>query len=206
MQDVPVLLPSNNYWNQVLPISLVLNKMKRLEAIGYILRNHLTVAVSYTHLDVYKRQGVGTVTRTWTVEDKQGYKNSCVQVITLIDDDPFWVNEENHLDPFDDIVWPLNYETKKCHSVLDPSNLPAPYDKPTFSDDNCSLVAIHHKDQVFKFVDGACEKILRTWTVIDWCTYNDNIPGYKPVSYTHLDVYKRQVRSCMQSETSYFRK
>lgn len=102
--------------------------------------------------------GVGTVTRTWTVEDKQGYKNSCVQVITLIDDDPFWVNEENHLDPFDDIVWPLNYETKKCHSVLDPSNLPAPYDKPTFSDDNCSLVAIHHKDQVFKFVDGACEK------------------------------------------------
>lgn len=134
--------------------------------------------------------GVGTVTRTWTVEDKQGYKNSCVQVITLIDDDPFWVNEENHLDPFDDIIWPLNYETKKCHSVLDPSDLPAPYDKPTFRDDNCSLVAIHHKDQVFKFVDGACEKILRTWTVIDWCTYNDNIPGYKHGIYEHVQIIK----------------
>ncbi|MBK9149789.1 MAG: T9SS type A sorting domain-containing protein [Saprospiraceae bacterium] len=111
--------------------------------------------------------GVGRVTRTWTIEDHMGFRNSCVQVITLIDTDPFKAS---------DIKWPENYETKKCHASLDPNSLPAGFNRPTVGDDNCSLVAFTYKDQVFKFVDGACEKILRTWTVIDWCTYNENNP------------------------------
>lgn len=125
--------------------------------------------------------GVGTVTRTWTVEDKQGYKNSCVQVITLVDSHPFLPSE---------ITWPKNYETKKCYSVLDPGSLPAGFDRPTYSDDNCSLVAAHYKDQTFKFVDGACEKVLRTWTVIDWCTYNDLNPVYGQGWYEHIQIIK----------------
>lgn len=127
--------------------------------------------------------GVGTVTRTWTIEDKQGYKNSCVQVITLIDKNPFLPSE---------ITWPKNYETKKCYSTLDPGSLPAGYDKPTYSDDNCSLVAAHYKDQVFKFVDGACEKVIRTWTVIDWCTYNDINPVLGQGWYEHIQIIKLQ--------------
>ena len=127
--------------------------------------------------------GVGTVTRVWTVEDKQGYKNSCVQVITLVDKNPFRESE---------IKWPANYETFKCHSALDPASLPAGQDKPTFSDDNCSLVAAHYKDQVFKFVDGACEKVLRTWTVIDWCTYNDANPVLGEGWYEHIQIIKLQ--------------
>ncbi len=127
--------------------------------------------------------GVGTVTRTWTVEDKQGYKNSCVQVITLIDKNPFKASE---------IIWPKNYETKKCHSNLDPEDLPEGFNKPTFSDDNCSLVAAHYKDQVFKFVDGACEKVIRTWTVIDWCTYNDANPVFGQGWYEHIQIIKLQ--------------
>lgn len=127
--------------------------------------------------------GVGTVTRTWTVEDKQGYKNSCVQVITLIDKKPFLPSE---------ITWPKNYETKKCYSTLDPGSLPAGYDKPTYTDDNCSLVAAHYKDQVFKFVDGACEKVIRTWTVIDWCTYNDINPVLGQGWYEHIQIIKLQ--------------
>jgi subtilisin-like proprotein convertase family protein len=134
--------------------------------------------------------GVGTVTRTWKVIDKQGLTASCVQVITLIDDDPFWVNEENHLDPSDDIVWPLNYSTVKCLSSLDPMSLPDGYDKPDIDDDNCSLVAAHYKDQVFKFVDGSCEKILRTWTVIDWCQYNENFPVRGEGWYEHVQIIK----------------
>lgn len=136
--------------------------------------------------------GVGTVTRTWTVEDKQGFKNSCVQVITLFNDDPFYYNVNNPNDPKNDIIWPENYETKKCYSLLTPSDLPAGFDRPTFNDDNCSLVASHYKDQVFKFVDGACEKILRTWTVIDWCTYNDLNPIYGQGWYEHVQIIKLQ--------------
>jgi subtilisin-like proprotein convertase family protein len=136
--------------------------------------------------------GVGTVTRTWTVEDKQGYKHSCVQVITLLNDDPFYYNINNPNDPKNDIVWPENYETKKCFSLLTPHDLPVGFDKPRFNDDNCSLVASHYKDQVFKFVDGACEKILRTWTVIDWCTYNDLNPVYGQGWYEHVQIIKLQ--------------
>lgn len=136
--------------------------------------------------------GVGTVTRTWTVTDKQGYKNSCVQVIYLINDDPFYYNINNANDPKNDITWPRNYETKVCYSDLDPASLPNGFNKPTLRDDNCSLVAAHYKDQVFKFVDGACEKILRTWTVIDWCTYDDNFPVYGEGWYEHVQIIKLQ--------------
>ena len=125
--------------------------------------------------------GVGTVTRKWTVIDKQGYKNSCIQVITLVDKNPFKSNE---------IVWPENYETNKCFSNLDPAFLPAKNSVPTYSDDNCSLVAAHYKDQIFKFVDGACEKVIRTWTVIDWCTYNEQNPVYNQGWYEHIQIIK----------------
>ncbi|MBK9735653.1 MAG: T9SS type A sorting domain-containing protein [Saprospiraceae bacterium] len=150
--------------------------------------------VSVKSQDVIKvnQCGVGTVTRTWTAEDKQGFKNSCVQVITLINDDPFYYNIYDESDPKNDIKWPANYTTKKCHSNLDPSFLPAGFDRPTYNDDNCSLVAAHYKDQVFKFVDGACEKILRTWTVIDWCTYNDANPVYGQGWYEKLQIIKLQ--------------
>ena len=125
--------------------------------------------------------GVGIVTRTWTVEDHVGFRHSCVQVITLVDSRPFRES---------DITWPLNYETKQCHASLDPASLPSGFNRPTVADDNCSLVAFTYKDQVFKFVDGACEKILRTWTVIDWCTYNENQPTYGQGWFERIQIIK----------------
>ena len=111
--------------------------------------------------------GEGTVTRTWTVFDKQGYRNSCVQVISLVNKKPFRAS---------DINWPTHYETEKCYSQLTPESLPAGYNRPTFNAVNCGLVAASYKDQVFKLIDGACEKVIRTWTVLDWCTYNESSP------------------------------
>lgn len=136
--------------------------------------------------------GTGIVTRTWTVSDKQGFRHSCVQVITLRDNDPFYYNIDNPNDRRNDIVWPKTYETDECHASLNPENLPVGFDRPVVDDDNCSLVAMHYKDQVFKFVDGACEKIIRTWTVIDWCTYNDNRPVYGQGWYEHIQIIKLQ--------------
>ncbi len=111
--------------------------------------------------------GEGTVTRTWTVFDKQGYQNSCVQIISLVNLNPFRAS---------DINWPAHYETEKCYSQLTPESLPAGYNRPTFNTVNCGLVAASYKDQVFKLIDGACEKVIRTWTVLDWCTYNESNP------------------------------
>jgi subtilisin-like proprotein convertase family protein len=147
-------------------------------------------SVWYKDTDSISRCGTGIVTRVWTVKDKQNYRNSCVQVITLIDSDPFYVNIKNYNDPYDDIEWPKNYETKKCRSLLSPADLPEGYNKPTWTEDNCSLVAAHYKDQVFKFADGACEKILRTWTVLDWCTYNEASPVYGHGWYEYVQIIK----------------
>ncbi len=144
----------------------------------------------YKDTDSISRCGTGIITRVWTVKDKQNLRHSCVQVIRLIDYDPFYVNIKNPKDTEDDIVWPENYETKKCYSLLKPTDLPVGYNKPTWDEDNCSLVAAHYKDQVFKFADGACEKILRTWTVLDWCTYNEKNPVYGNGWYEYIQIIK----------------
>lgn len=127
--------------------------------------------------------GEGTITRTWTVVDKQGYKNSCVQIITLKNKKPFQSNQ---------IRWPLNYETSLCYSELSPESLPSGYQKPVFKDDGCSLVAASYKDQIFKLIDGACEKIIRTWTVLDWCTYNETEPVLGQGWYEYVQIIKVQ--------------
>ncbi len=125
--------------------------------------------------------GEGTVTRTWTVVDKQGYTNSCVQVITLVNKRPFKST---------DITWPLNYETEKCYSDLSPDALPAGYSKPKYKESGCSLVAASYKDQVFSLIDGACEKVIRTWTVLDWCTYNEKNPVLGQGWYEYVQIIK----------------
>lgn len=152
-------------------------------------------SVWYKDVDSISQCGTGRVVRTWTVRDKQNLRHSCVQVITLIDKTPFWVNRFNHEDPTDDVVWPRNYTTNKCFSKLHPDSIPKPFDRPTWKDDNCNLVAAHYKDQIFKFADGACEKILRTWTVLDWCTYDERVidqNGYVKGKYEYIQIIKLQ--------------
>ncbi len=66
---------------------------------------------------------------------------------------------------------------------------PSTTGSPSFSNNDCSLVADTYTDQVFNFVDNACYKILRTWTVIDWCQYNANNPGAGGI-WQHVQVIK----------------
>lgn len=138
------------------------------------------VAVSKADVVDIDQCGRGTVRRTWTVEDAQGLKASCVQIITLADSDPF---DES------DIRWPRDYTATTCDQNLDPENLPSGFDFPQVNDDVCSLVAIDYTDQKFTFVDGSCEKILRNWSVIDWCTYDPN-GFYNEGIYRYTQIIK----------------
>ena len=77
---------------------------------------------------------------------------------------------------------------------LDPEEIPPPYNKPTFPGYNgygnsCTHLAFAHEDLVFTFSDGACKKILREWTVIDWCKYQPNNPWSGGI-WTHTQVIK----------------
>ncbi len=108
--------------------------------------------------------GIGTIFRRWTATDAGGRSVSCTQRITVEDFSPFTGSS---------IIWPSNRTLNGCADIdTDPSNTGTPI----YNDDQCSLVADTYEDQVFTFVDGACLKILRTWTVIDWCTFDQNNP------------------------------
>jgi hypothetical protein len=48
------------------------------------------------------------------------------------------------------------------------------YGEPTFFGEDCELLGVSFEDEIFTVVPDACYKIERTWTIINWCTYNPN--------------------------------
>lgn len=110
--------------------------------------------------------GVGVFSRTFTVTDRQGLSSSCTQTITVTNPNPYngpsWLSVAHR-------------DLEGCIAVdTDPSKTGVP----TLNSTSCSLVAYTYEDQVFPFVEGVCYKILRKWTVIDWCKFRvDNDPS-----------------------------
>jgi len=106
--------------------------------------------------------GAGYITRTFTATDLYGETNVCSQTITLINDTPFLEN---------DINWPSNFEMVGCDTIQADPDVTG---KPILSSAKCALVESTYEDQIFYISGGACIKILREWTVIDWCQYNSS--------------------------------
>lgn len=125
--------------------------------------------------------GVGSIIRTFSATDAGGLVTTCQQVITVTNFDLF--------DP-SQITWPLDYTTSEiCEiSLLDPEDLDPPYNQPTLNGGPCDMVGANKEDAIFDFSngDGACFKILRTWTVMDWCQLNTETVGI----WSHVQVIK----------------
>ena len=108
--------------------------------------------------------GLGRIVRRFRAPDGVGGTLSCNQVIRVVNNSPFTDA---------DIIFPLDFETTSMCDFEDatPDNLPAGFNFPVISEDACDLVGVDFEDQTFNFASDptACFKILRTWTVIDWC-------------------------------------
>lgn len=102
----------------------------------------------------------GHIYRTFIATDGQGLKDSCTQTITILNPDPFAEN---------DITWPTHYYGNGCRSA---QSDPMVTGKPTFSNTSCANVAATYEDTPFYIADGACVKIVRLWTVVDWCQFD----------------------------------
>ncbi len=105
--------------------------------------------------------GEGQITRVFTATDAGGRTTSCIQRIRIINYDPF---DEN------DINWPVEETSADCSDGLDPDSVPSP----TIDVDICDNVFVGHDDLILPEDAPHCYKILRTWTVVDWCQYVPN--------------------------------
>jgi hypothetical protein len=109
--------------------------------------------------------GTGTLVRVFTAQDKHGNRDSCMQTIKIVALTPF--TRAN-------ITWPADHIVPNgcLGTAIEPKNLPAGKQNPTWTAVSCSNVSFEHEDLVFQYVDGYCFKVLRKWTVIDWCQFD----------------------------------
>lgn len=128
----------------------------------------------------------GTITRTFTGIDSAGNSGACSQILTFDNvDDPFVES---------DIIWPLNYIYQGCveEGDLDPENLPTQNAYPRWNEDPCAHISFVYEDKFFTDFDTACYVIVRSWTVIDGCQWENPLnPGVNGRWYwnTTIKVY-----------------
>ncbi len=103
---------------------------------------------------------IGVIKRTWTVEDPNWNQYTCTQII--------------HAEPLATsiaITWPDQIVTVEG---CDPNISPDITGSPTYIGNQCSMVGVNHEDITFTF-GPQCEKTIRKWTIIDWCTYDPDL-------------------------------
>ncbi len=136
--------------------------------------------------------GQGVITRTITVT-VDGVRYQDKQQIWVVNCDPFYIDPVVCTSNTDDIEWPNGCNETitldGCGADLDPSN--PQLGKPVIvngKDDQCSSIAIDYKDDTITITRDACFKVIRDWSVIDWCQWDpDKVPttGNTTGYYTH---------------------
>ncbi|MBR9920014.1 MAG: HYR domain-containing protein [Bacteroidetes bacterium] len=98
----------------------------------------------------------GTISRVWTAtDDGDNVPAVCSQLITV-----------EHTED-----WVVEFPEDLTVECTD-GQLPE-FGEPEIFFDACELIATSYEDQYFYVVPDACYKIVRTWTIINWCVYDD---------------------------------
>ncbi len=145
-----------------------------------IVRDNCGFTIDSTFTSSFNECGAGTITRTWTATDNYDQSSSCTQVITV---------ENNTALQAADIIWPEDVSLFECGAGTDIEDLPEGFQEPTINFSGCGTVALNHTDALFNTVPGACFKVLRTWTIIDWCHYDTEHPN-GPGRFVHTQQIK----------------
>ncbi len=114
--------------------------------------------------------GEGVIIRTWTFTDAGNNTSSCQQTISVVNDNPYDGSS---------IVWPQDYTLYNAcidQEELHPDSLPASYARPGLPSEPCALLGTNYSDQYFYVSYPACYKIMRTWAVMDWCSFDPENP------------------------------
>ncbi len=129
----------------------------------------ITHTANYSLFDTVCNRG--TITRTFRSFDCANNSAQCTQrvIVTYLQD--YFVKFPN-----DAIV-----------TECDGTGL---YQEPIFFGEDCELLGVSFADEIFTVVPDACFKIERTWSIINWCTFNPNldfiyVPNPNPNSITN---------------------
>lgn len=115
--------------------------------------------------------GEGHIIRYWKVVDNSGnLSGSCEQHIYVVPKSD-WV-----------IKFPEDFYGS-CDDMVDAQEL-------EIVNYGCDLFAVNYTDQYFALTlgDSACYKIVRTWKVINWCSYDPYVPA-QIINHTPLGVW-----------------
>lgn len=115
----------------------------------------VAVTLDYQLFDSLCRQG--TIIRTFQVFDKTGQSGQCSQQIEV----------ENRQDYY--VRFPDDRVITMCDTAGN-------YGEPEFFGVGCEVLAVSFSDSLVKVVPDACFRIERTWTIINWCTYDPDLP------------------------------
>ena len=112
--------------------------------------------------------GVGEIQRLWTAVDLNGNSSTCTQTISIVDTAVL------------DITFPDNIIIDLCGSSIESIDTGIPL----INGKGCKNVLTNEEDQYFTST-STCYSLFRTWTVIDWCSYDPN-SGSSEGEYTHV--------------------
>lgn len=102
----------------------------------------------------------GKIIRRFYAMDGFSNIDSCEQTINIVNLNP--LIEEN-------IHWPKDTSFVGCGEDIYDIEITG---IPSYIDDHCSLVDVTFRDNLFAIADTGCLKLLRKWSVIDWCQYD----------------------------------
>lgn len=115
--------------------------------------------ITWTDVSNLNICNTGDVSRIWSAKDIYGNISTCTQNITKIDTTPIKV------------VFPVDFTTSICNLSLNPSTT----GNPVVTGVDCEKYDVAYSDSYFNIAPPACFKIIRTWTINNFCLYDANI-------------------------------
>lgn len=115
--------------------------------------------------------GEGHVIRYWKVTDSSGNVSGTCEQHIYVTPTSDWI-----------IKFPEDFYGS-CDDIVDAQEI-------EIVNFGCDMFAVEYDDQYFALTtgDSACYKIVRTWKVINWCTYDPYLP-FKKVSHEPLGIW-----------------
>ncbi len=122
----------------------------------------------YSEVENLDNCKVGTLVRKWVISDAGGLKDSCQQLITIRGKSDFTVDfpDDIIVNCFASVLTPEQAKQAMLSNSSDKDG--------HLVNNGCGVLAVEVTDDTLTATPDACYKILRKFSVIDWCKFNPN--------------------------------